>query len=148
MDKFINRLKFYLIGFGLGCVMVWAIFYSGDDARSSWLPEGRVLEFIEDTELKVINKHIVCVLECNNITISDLDKTFFKNAKVNFSESSTTREPCPEYQIEGKLADERIITLLIETCEPRRLSTAEEKEDIATIVNISFEGIKLDCLCE
>ncbi|NCP46581.1 MAG: hypothetical protein GW818_09240, partial [Flavobacteriales bacterium] len=62
MDKFINRLKFYLIGFGLGCVMVWAIFYSGDDARSSWLPEGRVLEFIEDTELKIINKHIACVL--------------------------------------------------------------------------------------
>jgi len=148
MDKFIHRLKYYLIGFGLGCVMVYAIFYTGDDARSSWLPEGRVLEFIEETELVVTNKYITCTLECNNIVLADFDKTFFQKAKVNFSESSTTREPCPEYQIEGKLADGREVILLIETCEPRRLSTAEEKEDIATLVNISFEGLKRDCLCE
>jgi len=148
MDKFIHRLKYYLIGFGLGCVMVYAIFYTGDDARSSWLPEGRVLEFIEETELVVTNKYITCTLECNNIALEDFDKTFFQKAKVNFSESATTREPCPEYQIEGKLADGREVILLIETCEPRRLSTAEEKEDIATLVNISFEGLKRDCLCE
>lgn len=148
MDKFIHRLKYYLIGFGLGCVMVYAIFYTGDDARASWLPEGRVLEFIGGTELKVTQKHLSCVLECNNMALSDFDKTFFANAKVNFAESSTTRKPCPEYQIEGKLADGREVILLIETCEPRRLSTAEEKEDVATLSNISFEGLKNDCVCE
>ena len=46
--------------------------------------------------LEVTQKHLVCVLECNNIALSDFDKNFFKKAKVNFSESSTTREPCPE----------------------------------------------------
>lgn len=148
MDRFIHRLKFYLIGFGLGCIMVYVIFYTGEDARSSWLPQGRVLEFIEGTELVINEKQVICALACNNITLADFDKTFFKKAKVNFSKSATKKEPCPEYQIEGRLADGREVILLIETCEPRRLSTAEEKEDVATLVNITFEGIKLDCPCE
>lgn len=147
MDKFINRLKFYLIGFGLGCVMVWAIFYSGEDARSSWLPEGRVLEFIEETGV-IAEKRMACLLQCNNITLTDFDKTFFQKAKVNFGESAVKREPCPEYQIKGKLTDGRTITVFIETCEPRRLSTAEEKEGVATLRDFSFEGINTNCNCE
>lgn len=147
MDKFINRLKFYLIGFGLGCVMVWAIFYTGDDARSSWLPEGRVLEFIEETGVTVESR-MNCLLTCNNISISEFGTGFFKNAKVNFKGSTTSREPCPVYKIEGKLIDGRTISVFIETCEPRRLSTVEEKEGIATLVDFSFEGINVNCNCE
>ncbi|PKP43483.1 MAG: hypothetical protein CVT95_12225 [Bacteroidetes bacterium HGW-Bacteroidetes-12] len=125
--------------------MVWAIFYSGDDARSSWLPEGRVLEFIEETGVTVESR-MNCLLVCNNISISEFSN-FFKNAKVNFKESTTSREPCPVYKIEGKLSNGSKITVFIETCEPRRLSSAEEKEGVATLIDFSFEGINVNCNC-
>lgn len=146
MDKFINRLKFYLIGFGIGCVMVWAIFYSGEDARSSWLPEGRVLEFIENTTLET-NQKTACLLSCYNLSIANFDATFFKKATVNFSESATKRKPCPEYKISGKLLDGRNIIVFIEACEQKRLSKADEKENVATLRDVIFEEETKICNC-
>jgi len=147
MDKLIHRLKYYLIGFGLGCVMVYAIFYTGDDARASWLPKGRILEFIAETPLTLTEKSS-CLLSCNQIDAAELDEEFFLSTSVKFKESNTKREPCPEYKLIGKLKSGKKVVVFIEACEPRRLSTAEEKEGVATLLDIYFEENPLTCDCK
>lgn len=126
--------------------MVWAIFYSGDDARSSWLPEGRVLEFIEKTPL-IANNKATCLLKCNNLTLKDINALFFKKATINFGESATKRKPCPEYKILGTLANGDEITVFIEVCEQKRLSKADEKEGVATLREIIFKDQNKNCNC-
>jgi len=114
--KFANRLKFYGIGFVMGCVMVWVMFYQGDDARPSWMPEGRVLEFLADTEIN-ISENAKCKLACYSIPSDFMDKAFWDNADVRFKESSIERKPCPEYKITSTTSDGKEITVYIESCE-------------------------------
>lgn len=138
MDKFTNRLKYYLIGFGLGCLMVWKIFYTGEDARPSWLPEGRVLDFLEQTTLKTTDK-AACLLLCNKLSLKDFDAVFFKHATVNFTESATEKKPCPEYKIIGTLKNGDKITVFIETC--------DEKEGEATLRDFIPKTQNKNCNC-
>ena len=50
--KFTKRLKYYLIGFGLGLFLVFFLF---KDRSWSWLPENRVLDFISSHPI-LVNK--------------------------------------------------------------------------------------------
>ncbi len=48
--NFLNRLKFYLIGFGLGLFLIYSLF---KDREWDWLPENKVKKFILETPLKI-----------------------------------------------------------------------------------------------
>ncbi len=141
--NFKNRLKYYLLGFGLGCVLVWATLYRNND-RPSWLPEGRVLEFLAKTEIK-INDELKCKLECNNVPLNFLNKSFFDKAKVNFKESATQRKPCPEYKITSTLPNLQTITVYIENCE---LCENCANEGTAELRNFEVENDIKTCNCE
>ena len=52
--KFTQRLKYYLIGFGLGLFLVFLLF---KDRTWSWLPENRVLDFIVEHPI-LVDKNI------------------------------------------------------------------------------------------
>jgi hypothetical protein len=110
------RLKFYGLGFALGCVAVWATLYNGRDERSSWMPEGRVLEFLERTDIE-INEELKCELDCAKVPLNFMDSTFWANASVDFEKSATKRKPCPEHYIESTLKDGREVSVFIENCE-------------------------------
>ena len=97
MQGLARRFLFYFIGFGLGCVMVWAMFYKDTD-RPAWMPEGRVLEFLEETPVE-ISKIAKCQLVCCGLSDGLIDSRFWEEAEVNFKESATQRKPCPEYKI-------------------------------------------------
>lgn len=140
--NFAGRLKYYLIGFGLGCVIVWATLIRNND-RPSWLPEGRILEFLAKTEV-IINDDIKCKLECNAIPTDFLNETFFKHAKVNFEESATQRKPCPEYKITSTLPNNQTITVYIENCE---LCEGCDKEGTAELRGFEIDNIKPTCEC-
>ncbi len=116
MSTLAHRFKFYLFGFAIGCVVVWAMFYNGRDKRPAWLPEGRVIEFLQKSEI-TINKNLACKLECNNIPLDFMDKDFWKNADIDFDKSATKRIPCPEYVISSKTKNGKAIVVYIESCE-------------------------------
>ena len=85
--KFTQRLKYYLIGFGLGLFLVFLLF---KDRTWSWLPENRVLDFIVDHPI-LVNKNAYSSL----VDSIDLGKEIFNivlNGSVDFSKSSTSGE--------------------------------------------------------
>ena len=59
--NFLNRLKFYLIGFSLGLFLIYTLF---KDREWDWLPENKVKNFILKNPLKInLKKYII---EYNN----------------------------------------------------------------------------------
>jgi len=132
MKGLTRRFFYYFIGFALGCVLVYVVFYTGPNKRDSWLPEGRVLEFLDRTEI-AIPENLKCQLNCNNIPIQLFKNGFFSRGDVHFDKSATRMKPCPEYYITSSLKDGRKIGVSILTC---------EKEKSATLR--SFECLKKD----
>lgn len=107
-----RRLRTYLVGFGLGLLMVYVFF--GDRDLSSWTPEGRVLIAI-DSSTMIISERAKCQMKCLILSDSSIYK-IQEEAEVNFSESSTRKEPCPVYNIES-IWKEGNYKLIWEVCE-------------------------------
>ncbi len=82
--NFLNRLKFYLIGFSLGLFLIYTLF---KDREWDWLPENKVKNFILKYPLKInLNKDQPIILN------DQFAKKIFDliiNGNVNFSESKT-----------------------------------------------------------
>jgi hypothetical protein len=82
--NFLNRLKFYLIGFSLGLFLIYTLF---KDREWDWLPENKVKNFILKNPLKII------LIKDQSIILNDqFAKNIFDliiNGNVNFSESKT-----------------------------------------------------------
>lgn len=137
------RLKFYGLGFTLGCVIVWATLLRGRE-RPSFLPEGRVLEFFEDTDIR-ISDELKCQLECNNIPVTFMDSTFWANANVDFKKSAVKRKPCPEHYVKSKIKDGREMVVYIENCEVC-LDCEEDRVAILRSFESLSEQVKIcDC---
>ena len=129
MEGLGRRFFFYLIGFGLGCVLVWAMFYR-NSSRPAWLPEGRVLEFLEEHEVQ-ISDDLNCKLDCYTIPHDFMNEAFWEAATVNFKESATERKPCPEYKITSTLADGNQLIIYVEACETEETATLRSVEDLS-----------------
>ena len=84
--NFLNRLKFYLLGFILGLFLVYGIF---KDRNWDWLPENKVRKFLLENPLKIFyNKK-------QDLLSDQLSKKIFDiivNGDVNFSKSETKQE--------------------------------------------------------
>ena len=84
--NFLNRLKFYLIGFILGLFLVYGIF---KERNWDWLPENKVKKFLLENPLKIFyNKK-------QDLLSDQLSKKIFDiiiNGDVNFSKSETKQE--------------------------------------------------------
>ncbi len=142
--KLFYRLKFYGIGVGMGMIVVWATLYNGREERASWLPEGRILEFLEDVDMEISDK-LKCEIECNNLPLNFMDSTFWANAEVDFDKSAVKRKPCPEHYIQSTLADGRVVGIYVDNCETCIDCPAELTATLRSVVNVT-EGNK-DCGC-
>ena len=84
--NFLNRLKFYLLGFILGLFLVYGIF---KERNWDWLPENKVKKFLLENPLKIFyNKK-------QDLLSDQLSKKIFDiivNGDVNFSKSETKQE--------------------------------------------------------
>lgn len=145
MNKFGYRLRFYIIGFGLGCVMVWAMFYRNNDRRLS-TPQGLIFNFIEQLEEVQMNEKANCQIACYGLQKGFLNKDFLKEADVDFSESATKRQPCPEYVITSTLPDKRSIKIYIETC-LNPCEGCDESDKKATLRSVEILGEEKKCDC-
>ncbi len=142
--KLFYRLKFYGLGFGLGCIAVWATLYNGRDERASWLPEGRVLQFLENNDI-VINKKLECEISCKNLPANFMDSTFWANAEVFFDKSAVKRKPCPEHYIESTIVDGRKIAIYIENCETCIDCDEELTAELRSVVDLTAKDKECDC---
>lgn len=89
--KFARRLKLYLIGVLMGCVLVVFFFNDRLSVLTSWLPNNRVLMRLEMTTNEV-QPQAQCMLECAEIDTSDLD-VLYSDGDVNFQLSQTRVDP-------------------------------------------------------
>jgi len=124
MEGLARRFLFYFIGFGLGCVMVWAMFYRNAD-RPAWLPKGRVLEFLADMKIEV-SEPLRCKLACYGVAENFTKKSFWKTAQVHFKESAIKRQPCPEYKITSSG-----VIVYVELCQQEKKATLRNVESQA-----------------
>ncbi|MBL4669343.1 MAG: hypothetical protein JKY30_08780 [Flavobacteriales bacterium] len=143
MKGFGRRFFIYMIGFGMGCVLVWVMFYRNGD-RASTMPTGRVLDFFESTEIK-ISDQLKCEIECNNLELNFMDSTFWENATVDFGKSAVRRKPCPEHYIESITKSGRKIGVYIENCEVCLDCEEDRTATLRSIVNLSEGDKACDC---
>lgn len=82
--NFLNRLKFYLIGFSLGLFLIYTLF---KDREWDWLPENKVKNFILKYPLKINLKKDQSIILNDQFAKKIFDLII--NGSVNFSESKT-----------------------------------------------------------
>ena len=92
--KFIHRLKYFLVGFGIGLI---AVFFFFKDRGWDWLPGNRVTKFILTNPME-IDENFLLLLHENNIK-TDLLFDVIENGSVLFSESET-KERIKNYKLE------------------------------------------------
>lgn len=69
----VRRLRIYLIGFGLGLILVY-LFFGRDDSRDLdiWTPEQRILEAIRQDTLFLRSEKLACFQSCLQMSDSML----------------------------------------------------------------------------
>lgn len=127
---FLRRLRTYLIGVGLGLVIVYVIF--GDRELNTWTPEKRIMTAIDSSTVSVSSR-AACQLQCLELE-NKAWVAIQQQAAVNFSESDTQKEPCPIYRLEYK--EEEEYTMIWEVCE------ADEKVEM---LSINKKGVSCNC---
>ncbi|MES2680960.1 MAG: hypothetical protein V4635_13795 [Bacteroidota bacterium] len=94
--NFLKRLKFYGIGFGLGLMIVYALF----GTRSCTSPNEMKMQELVFQYWKVSEK-AECKLKCMRKN-ADLLKIELRHFEVNYDLSSPRKKPCGEYFVSPK----------------------------------------------
>jgi hypothetical protein len=93
---FLGRLKFYGIGFGIGLLMVYAIF----GTRSCTTPGEVKMEQLTSRYFELSDK-AKCKLKCMKMNEALL-KVQLRHFEINYDVSEIHKKPCGEYYIEPK----------------------------------------------
>ncbi|PBQ33434.1 hypothetical protein CNR22_17165 [Sphingobacteriaceae bacterium] len=93
---FLGRLKFYGIGFGIGLLMVFAIF----GQRSCTTPNEVRMEQLVSQSMNLSEK-AQCKLKCLRKNEALL-KVELRHFEINYDLSNIHKEPCGEYYIQPK----------------------------------------------
>lgn len=146
--KFLRRLKFYGFGFGMGLLIVYAMF----GTRSCVSPNEQKMQELVYQEFR-FSPLAKCKLKCiyGNAEFSQkqlshaADSEFIKRAglllkidlrhfEVNYDVSSVHKEPCGEYYLEPKkeFAAEHKFKMIINDCD-----TISKIDDISTAASIT-----------
>jgi hypothetical protein len=121
----------YFVGVGIGLIAVY--FFFGDRDLDNWTPQSRVMNGIDSAEVK-ISERALCQMSCLNLKANEIDSVRAL-AKVNFSESSPQKKPCPIYRLSSQWRT-RDYQLFYELCE------IEEKAELISVIQI---GKTCDC---
>ena len=94
----VRRIRVYVFGIALGCVMSYFFLQRGEHDFTFWLPEQRVLTEISDS--LTYSPEAECYLECYSIDKKSILK-IINDGDVNFGKSATKSKP-KIYQVEGE----------------------------------------------
>ena len=128
---FWKRLRTYLVGVGLGLLIVYIIF--GDRDLTAWTPQGRVLTTI-DSSSQSYSDLALCQMQCLHISDSILFQ-IQDEANVDFSESDTRKKPCPEYKLYSAFESNNYVL---------RWKVCEDQEEVELLSIVSLER---ECPC-
>jgi hypothetical protein len=123
---FWRRFRLYLLGVGLGLLLVFIFF--GQRDWTSWTPEGRVLLAI-DSSAQSYSERAICQLKCLELDSADFS-AIQEVASVDFSESSPRNKPCPIYRLRSEYKEEQYI-LIWKVC---------EKDEAVELISIMKPG--------
>ncbi len=114
--NFLNRLKYYLIGVGLGILMVMAIFK--DRKLTSWTPQNQILKEMTEKPI-VLSEKAVCSFTCVGISGENEIDSILSTADVDFKSSNVEDHDAREYllKIEDHSIDEIRIVVFPEEIE-------------------------------
>ncbi len=111
---FLKRLKYYLIGVGLGTVMVIFMLSGRDDIQCAYFPNARVLKNISEKKLEFTEK-AQCQYNCmgyTEVTMGNL----LKAGDVDFGKSETKKDSCNVYFVTSKFNDKKV-TAYFKNCD-------------------------------
>lgn len=120
--NFLNRLKYYLFGVGLGILLVMAIFK--DRKLTSWTPHNQVMKEIKEKELLLSIEKKEC-FKCLGLTSEKEIKDFLISANINFGKSEVENHDERLYRLSFK---DNVITNVV-------VLIKEESVEIASIQN-------------
>ncbi|HEY6159937.1 MAG TPA: hypothetical protein VI112_01905 [Bacteroidia bacterium] len=80
--NFFRRLRLYLFGVSMGCVLVYFLLWRGRD-MSFWTPNNRILDDIRHAKI-TYSAAAKCKLKCLDMTKADVNVAF-KYGSVDFS---------------------------------------------------------------
>ena len=80
---FLRRLKYYLIGVGLGILLVLAIFK--DRKLTAWMPENQVKKEFAEKEI-LYPEELKCRLKCHGLMEKDELESLLVSGVVYFSD--------------------------------------------------------------
>ena len=128
---FWRRFRTYLIGVGLGLLIVYVIF--GDRELNTWTPEKRIMTTIDSSTVS-ISLRAECQLKC--LGLEDKKWVEIQQASdINFSESNAQKKPCPVYRLENK-SETAEFTMMWEVC---------ENEERVELLSMTEKGKNCDC---
>lgn len=130
-----RRVLLFSIGIVMGCGMVYFTLIRGQN-RGYWLPGNRVKELIQKSEI-IFSPHAKCVMACRRIMEQDV-MDILRNGDVNFGESDVRETACPSYAIEGTLAGDKKIRIVV--------TTVDSIAEIETAIDLTLK--KDSCLCK
>jgi hypothetical protein len=89
MDKLKNRLKYFGIGLGIGCILVYFMF---GNRGCAWFPGNRVKNMIGEKEI-FIGDSVLDVMTCEGLSNDDIYGLLKEEGDVEFSLSQTDTKP-------------------------------------------------------
>lgn len=89
MSNFKKRLRYYLIGFGMGAVMIFFVF---GNRACSWLPENRVKNMIAEKQI-IVGDSIWALMNCQGIDSDDIYRFLNADGDVDFGDSQPREYP-------------------------------------------------------
>ncbi len=112
--NFARRLRAYTIGLTLGVLLVVAMFKERLSVLTAWLPENRVLQELNSSDL-TYSPAALCELKCLGLDTSHVSETM-REGKVRFSLSETHTKP-RVYAIDQRIG-ERLVRMHFALSEP------------------------------
>lgn len=111
---FLRKLFFFLIGVGLGSLMVYFLF-GNRDIQCSYFPNDRVLYDLRKKNL-VIEEPILQELESLQLDTSDIS-ALLRNGKVDFKQSNTKVDSCKTYWIDYSPPEAKEFSVMLQNCD-------------------------------
>jgi len=131
--KFARRLRSFLIGVGLGCILVAFFFYDRLNLLTDWLPNERVLVRLQMTEAAYTPESL-CRLECLGLDTADVS-VLKREGNVRFKFSDTQTEP-KRYRVDHRFGDHLV------------RMTFDADEIASTLTEVDRPNAPVECACD
>ncbi len=146
IDTFKSRLKYYIVGVGIGTACAFLFF---GNRGCSWLPGNRVRNMIAEQDI-LVGDSMASVMSCRGITNKEVYDLLDDGGDVDFTLSETHVYP-KEYHINGAKGDQEIWIryALFDTvsevigCSGAASCTGTSSNEVKKIISLPLEEVLL-----